>query len=208
LLAEFIGTFAIVLFGCGSIIISNAGHLHPLGIPLIFGLVVTAMIYTLGHVSGAHFNPAVTVAFAVSRHFPFKETLAYASSQILGGICAIAVLTCILPINGVYGATQPNVLQLQALVWEILLSFFLMLVIMAVATDTRAVGIMAGAAIGATVMLDAFVGGWATGASMNPARSIAPALWQATLPTLWIYLLGPLAGTILGALAYKAVGKQ
>lgn len=188
--------------------VSHAGHLPSVAIPVVFGLVVTAMVYTFGHVSGAHFNPAVTVAFAVARHFPFGETLTYALSPILGGATAVAVLANTLPSMGTYGATIPNIAIAPAFVWEAILSFFLMIVIMAVATDTRAVGAMAGAAIGATVMLDAFVGGWATGASMNPARSIAPALYEGALSDLWLYIVGPMVGSICGALCYKVIGSQ
>lgn len=205
--AEFIGTFALLFFGCGAIMLNAAGHLSSLAIPVVFALVVSTMVYALGHISGAHLNPAVTFAFVIARHFPFRDACVYTLSQLTGGLAAIAVLALLLPGSSTFGATLPNVSAISALAWEFILSFFLMLVIMSVATDTRAVGIMAGAAIGATIGLDAIVGGWATGASMNPARSFAPALFQGDLSALWIYILGPMAGTSLGGLTYKALAR-
>jgi len=204
-LAELIGTFAIVFFGCGAIMIGERfqGVVTPASIPVVFGLVVAAMIYALGHISGAHFNPAVTLAFAVSRHFPLKSVLYYWIAQLAGAFLAIGILYITLPVGIGFGATLPAVSISSALAWEIILSFFLMFVIMAVATDTRAVGIMAGAAIGAVVMLDAFVGGAVTGASMNPARSIAPAIIQGNINSLWVYIAGPMLGTTLAALLYQ-----
>lgn len=207
-LAELIGTFAIGFFGCGAIIMSEAGHLPAVAIPVVFGAVVAAMIYAFGHLSGAHFNPAVSFAFAITRHFPIRETAIYWSAQLAGGVLAILLLSGTFPHPGSYGATIPRIDAASALLWEALLTFFLMLVIMAVATDTRAVGTMAGMAIGATVMLDAFVGGWATGASMNPARSLAPALIGGDLSAMWIYVAGPMIGAAFGALCYRMLGKH
>jgi len=203
--AEAVGTFALVFMGCGAVMVSERfpSSLSGSAIPLVFGLVVTAMIYAVGHISGAHFNPAVTLAFAVVRHFPRREVLAYWLAQFIGGIVAIELLHLLLPTGNSYGATIPMVPTLQAFGWEAILSFFLMFVIIAVATDTRAVGMMAGAAIGATVALCAFVGGPVTGASMNPARSLAPVLLQGRLDVLWIYFIGPSVGTILAALLYE-----
>lgn len=201
-LAEFIGTYALVFFGCGSIMLGTIpAHI----IPLIFGAVVATMIYTVGHISGAHFNPAVTLAFTVTRHFPVKQVIPYWLAQFLGGIAAIALLSAIMPSSISYGATIPTVSSGIAFVWEITLSAFLMLVIIAVATDTRAEGVMAGMAIGTIVALCAYLGGSLTGASMNPARSFAPALFQNTMPTLWIYLSAPCIGTIIGAVMYQII---
>jgi len=165
------------------------------------------MIYGLGHVSGAHFNPAVTLAFAVTRHFPFREVLSYWFGQFAGAILASLLLRYLFGFGATSGATVPHVPVVQALVWEFVMTSILMLTIMSVATDTRAVGTMAGAAIGAVVMLDAFIGGWATGASMNPARSLGPALMQGTLDSFWIYVIGPIAGAISGAALYKFIAK-
>jgi aquaporin Z len=155
--AEMIGTFAIVFFGCGAIMVTEQfpHSLPPAAIPVVFGLVVAAMIYALGHISGAHFNPAVTLAFAISRHFPARDVLIYWTAQCTGGLLAIGLLSIILPHGQSFGATVPAIDILPAFVWECILTFFLMLVIMGVATDTRAVGTMAGVAIGAVVMLDA-----------------------------------------------------
>jgi MIP family channel proteins len=186
---------------------NSVGALSATAIPVVFGLVVSSMIYALGHISGAHFNPAVTLAFAIARHFPFGEVLAYWLGQCAGAIVASLVLTALLPGGLGAGATVPMVSTLQALGWEFVMTYVLMLVIMAVATDTRAVGTMAGAAIGAVVMIDAFVGGWATGASMNPARSLGPALVSGELHVLWIYIIGPVAGAIAGAMTYKFLSR-
>lgn len=206
-LAEFIGTYALVFFGCGSIMIAEriTGIIPGFCIPLIFGAVVAAMIYTVGHISGAHFNPAVTLAFAVTRHFPVKQVIPYWLAQCLGGIAAIALLAAIMPDGQTFGATIPSVNTGVAFVWEVMLSAFLMFVIIAVATDTRAEGVMAGIAIGTIVALCAFIGGPFTGASMNPARSLAPALFQGTTSNLWLYVTAPIIGTIIGAVTYQAI---
>jgi aquaporin NIP len=206
-LAEAIGTFTLVFAGCGSLMVAERfpGVLSHAVIPAIFGLAVAVMIYAVGHISGAHFNPAVTLAFAVARHFPFGQVLAYWTAQLTGAFAAIGVLKLILPSGGSYGATIPAVSNGQALAWEIILTFFLMFVIVAVATDARAVGTMAGAAIGGTVMLAAWVGGPVTGASMNPARSLAPGVFEGHLNVMWIYLLGPCLGAILAALFYEKI---
>ncbi len=209
-LAEFIGTFTLVFAGCGSIMVAERfpGTITPGVIPIVFGLAVAVMIYAVGHISGAHFNPAVTLAFAVGRHFPVKNVLYYWIAQFTGALLAIGTLTLLLPIGRTYGTTFSSVQPPQALAWEGVLTFFLMFVIMAVATDTRAEGTMAGAAIGATVMLAAFVGGPVTGASMNPARSLAPALFQGQLGQMWIYIVGPLLGAVFAALLYNYLRKD
>jgi len=206
-LAELIGTFTLVFAGCGSVMVAERfpGTISHAGVSMVFGLAVAVMIYAVGHISGAHFNPAVTLAFAAARHFPFEEVLAYWFSQFIGALLAISVLKAILPMGQSYGATVPAVPWGQALSWEIILTFFLMFVIVAVATDTRAVGTMAGAAIGGTVMLAAWVGGPVTGASMNPARSFAPAIFEGRLEVMWIYVLGPCLGAVAAALLYEAI---
>jgi aquaporin NIP len=161
------------------------------------------MIYAVGHISGAHFNPAVTLAFAATRHFPLREVGAYWAAQVTGALAAMGLLTLLLPAGHSFGATHTSLAPFQAVGWEIVLTFFLMFVIMAVATDTRAVGTMAGAAIGGTVMLAAWVGGPVTGASMNPVRSLAPALFEGNLDGLWIYMVGPFTGALLAAFIYS-----
>lgn len=202
--AEFIGTFGFVFAGCGALMVSERfqGSIAPGSVPVVFGLITAAMIYSVGHISGAHFNPAVTLGFAVGRHFPKREMLGYWIAQFLGAIAAVALLSALLPKGHYYGATIPQVSLWQALAWEAVLSFFLMFVIVAVATDNRAVGMMAGCAIGATVALEAFVGGPVTGASMNPARSLAPALFEGTLANLWVYVIGPGVGAVLAVFVY------
>lgn len=207
LIAEFVGTFALVFAGCGAIMVSERfpGSV-PLGsVPLVFGLTVAAMIYSVGHISGAHFNPAVSLAFAVGRHFPRRELFGYWVAQFLGAMVASSLLWATLPQGTGYGATLPQVAAIPAIAWETVLSFFLMFVIISVATDTRAVGTMAGAAIGATVALAAIVGGPVTGASLNPARSLAPALFAGTFDSLWIYLLGPCIGAVLAVGTYNYI---
>jgi MIP family channel proteins len=206
--AEAIGAFALVFAGCGAIVAEaeHPGTLGNVGIGLVFGLVIMAMIYATGHLSGAHLNPAVTIAFVATRHFPRAEAAAYLLAQVLGALLAAALLAAIWPSQpGALGATLPSVGAGSAFAYEVVLSAFLMFVIMAVATDARAVGAGAAIAIGATVGLDAIFGGPITGASMNPARSLGPALVTGELHDLWIYLTAPVVGTLLGALAYQLV---
>jgi MIP family channel proteins len=206
--AEAIGAFALVFAGCGAIVSDavHAGVLGAVGVSLVFGLVIMAMVYATGHLSGAHLNPAVTLAFALTRHFPRREALAYIAAQLLGAIAAAALLLVVWPSQpAALGTTLPTVGDGSALVYEAVLTAFLMFVIMAVATDTRAVGAGAAIAIGGTVGLDALFGGPITGASMNPARSIGPALLSGELHDLWIYIAAPIAGAALGALAYQLV---
>ncbi|MGH3043002.1 MAG: MIP family channel protein [Gaiellaceae bacterium] len=204
LAAEALGTFALVFFGVGAIMVdAKGGGLDQLGIALAFGLAITTKIYALGHISGAHFNPAVSFAFALSRHFPWRRVGAYWLAQCAGALAAALLLRASLGDVANVGATTPSGSDAQSFLWEIVLTFFLMLVIMAVATDTRAVGEAAAIAVGATVALCALVGGPVSGASMNPARSLGPALAAGELDALWIYLLAPLVGAALGALVYQ-----
>jgi MIP family channel proteins len=206
LAAETVGTFILVFAGCGAMVVDAKTHqLGHLGVALSWGLVIMALIYALGHVSGAHFNPAVTLAFALTRHFPWTRVGGYWAAQCAGAIAAAAFLRASLGNHAHLGATLPSGTQVQSLVWEILLTFILMLVVMAVATDTRAVGEAAAIAIGATVGLDALVGGPVSGASMNPARSLGPALVTGDLHALWIYLVAPPVGAAAGALVYQLI---
>ena len=179
------------------------GAMSASSIPAVFGLVVACMVYAVGHISGAHFNPAVTFAFSVARHFPKREMPVYWFAQFGGAIMASFLLTLLLPPGVGFGATHLSIGLLRSLGVEIILSFFLMFVIIAVATDTRAEGTMAGVAIGGMVAVCAFLGGPLTGASMNPARSLGPALFEGGLGDLWIYFIGPFFGTTLAAVTYE-----
>jgi aquaporin NIP len=206
LAAELVGTFALVFAGCGAVMVDEKTQaLGHVGVAISFGLVIMVMIYAVGHISGAHFNPAVTFAFALSRHFPWARAFGYWTAQLLGALAAAAILRGSLGNVAHVGATLPAGSQGQSFLWELVLTFFLMFVITAVATDTRAVGEAAAIAIGGTVGLDAMFGGPISGASMNPARSIGPALVSGDLHALWLYVLAPLAGAALGALAYQFI---
>jgi aquaporin NIP len=207
-LMEGIGTFALVTAGCGAIVsnTTHPGSLGGVGISLVFGLVIMVMIYAGGHLSGAHYNPSVTIAFALGRHFPLREAAAYIAAQVFGATTAALLLLAAWPSKPAnLGTTLPSVGDGTALAYEIVLTAFLMFVITAVATDTRAVGAAAAIAIGGTVGLDALFGGPITGASMNPARSFGPALASGTWSHFWIYLAGPVIGAAIGVFAYQAV---
>jgi aquaporin NIP len=210
--AEGLAAFALVFAGCGAVV-ANAesdGGLGVVGIALVFGLVIMAMVYATGHLSGAHINPAVTVAFTLTRHFPARDAVAYVAAQLAGAVTGALLLLAVWTAQPAeLGATLPSVGTGSALVYETVLTAFLMFVIMAVATDTRAVGAAAAIAIGGTVGLDALFGGTVTGASMNPARSFGPALAAGEWTSFWIYVVGPVLGAALGALAYQLVrGEQ
>jgi aquaporin NIP len=205
-LAEAIGTFVLVFAGAGAIVVdAQTNALGHLGVALAFGLAIMVMIYAVGHVSGAHFNPAVSLAFALTRHFPWRRVATYWTAQLAGALAAAAMVRALIGREASVGATLPSSSAGKVFAVEILLTFFLMFVITAVATDTRAVGEAAAIAIGGTVALDALFGGPISGASMNPARSIGPALVSGNLHGLWIYILAPLAGAAIGAFAYQLV---
>jgi aquaporin NIP len=206
--AEGVAAFALVFAGCGAIVADAAydGSLGVVGIAIVFGLVIMVMVYAIGHLSGAHINPAVTVAFALTRHFPAREAAAYIAAQVTGAVLGALTLLAVWPSKPAsLGATVPSVAVGSAFTYEAILTALLMFVILAVATDTRAVGAAAAIAIGGTIGLDALFGGPVTGASMNPARSFGPALVAGEWTDFWIYVVGPIAGAALGGLAYQVV---
>lgn len=205
--AEVIGTFALVFCGTGAIVINQEtnGTVTHVGIAITFGLIVMAMIYALGDISGAHLNPAVSIAFALSGRFSLKELTPYIISQLAGAFLASLVLRYLFPDNAMLGATLPAGEAMQSFILELLLSFFLMLVIIHVATGSKEQGMFAGLAIGSTVLLEAMFAGPISGASMNPARSLAPAFVSGHTEHVWIYIAAPIAGAALAILIWKTL---
>jgi len=202
--AEMFGAYALVTAGCGAIVVNaTTNALGHVGIALTFGLVIVVMVASTGHLSGAHLNPAVTLAFTLTRHFPWRETPVYIAAQLMGAAAGAWTLRALFGLEANLGATLPSGSPMQSLLLEILLTAALMFVIVAVATDTRAVGELAALAIGFTVAANALWGGPISGASMNPARSFGPAWAAGVWQDQWIYWVGPIAGAILGALAYQ-----
>lgn len=210
LAAEAIGTFALVFAGTGAIVINetSGGTVSHVGIGLTFGLIVLAMIYTLGDISGAHINPAVTIGFWFSRQFPTREVLPYIASQCAGAFIASGVLRLLFPLNAKLGATIPAGSAMQSLLLEFILSAILMFVILGVSTGAREKGITAGLVVGSVIALEALFAGPICGASMNPARSLAPALVSGNAGPLWIYLLAPVMGACLGVLGCRCVREK
>ena len=207
LVAEAVGTFALVFAGTGAVIVNEItlGGVSHVGIGLTFGLVIMVMIYATGHISGAHFNPAVTLAFAVGRHFSWVLVPQYWAAQLLGGIIASLLLRSLFGNVAELGATRPAGSAMQSFVLEAVLTFILMFVITSVATDVRAVGQAAAIAIGGTIGLEALFAGPISGASMNPARSLAPAIVSGIWTDQWLYVAGPALGAIAGVLLYQFV---
>lgn len=205
--AEAVGTYALVLAGTGAIIINDlyGGALGHLGIALVFGMVVMAMIYAVGEISGAHFNPAVTLGFVAAKRMPLAQAPLFIAAQLTGAILASASLYALLPEHPTMGATLPAGSQGQSFGFEIILTAILMFVILCVSTGAKEKGISAGAAIGATVGLEALFAGPVTGASMNPARSIAPALFAGEFNDLWIYIAAPMIGALVAVFLCRYV---
>jgi MIP family channel proteins len=206
--AEALGTFCLVFAGTGAIVIDGVagGPIGHGGVAAAFGLVVAAMIFAVGHLSGAHLNPAVTLAFAVGRHFPPREVGPYIAAQALGALTASLALRGLFGRDSGLGGTRPaHVTDLSAAVLEAGLTAVLVVVVLAVATDARAAGALAAVAVGGTVALMALVFGPVTGASMNPVRSLAPAVVGGEMTGLWIYLVGPAAGALIGVGVYEVL---
>jgi aquaporin NIP len=209
-LAETIGTFALVFCGTGAIIINQetAGVITHSGIAITFGLIVAAMIYTLGDISGAHLNPAVSIAFWVAKVFPAKELIPYIISQAAGAFIASLTLHYLFPANFTLGSTLPAGTALQSFILELILTFMLMLVIMRVAKGGKEQGLFAGIAIGSVVLLEAMFAGPVCGASMNPIRSIAPAVVSGNIQSLWVYIFAPVIGAILAVFTFNVLKKE
>lgn len=205
--AESFGTFALVFAGTGAIVINDAtgGAVTHVGIALTFGLVVMAMIYAVGDVSGAHLNPAVTLGFWAARRLPARQIAPYMASQVAGALFASLLLRLLFPAHPHLGATQPAGPLLQSFILEVVLTLLLMLVILSVSTGAKEKGITAGIAVGSVIAFEALFAGPISGASMNPARSLAPALVSMQFGALWIYLLAPVAGAWMAVAACRCI---
>ena len=209
LIAEFVGTFFLVFAGTGAIVVDSiTREVTHVGVSLVFGLVIAALIYALGHVSGAHFNPAVTVGFWALGEFPPKRVPWYLAAQFIGAVAASALLLAMFGKTGGLGITLPQGAVSTSLVLETAMTFLLVFVIFGSAVHGKAVKSFAGIAIGGTIALDALFGGPISGASMNPARSVGPALVTGTWLDQWIYVVGPLIGALLAVAAYKTMTSQ
>ena len=207
LFAEFLGTAALVFAGTGAIIVNDVsgGAITHAGIALTFGLIVLAMIYTFGDISGAHFNPAVTIAFCAARRFEAARVVPYGVAQIAGALAASLLLRVLFPEHPTLGATLPAGPASQSFIFEVVLTFLLMLVVLSVSTGAKEKGITAGIAIGALIALEAMFAGLICGASMNPARSLAPAIVSGNKTALWLYLAAPVIGALLAVPACVGV---
>lgn len=208
LIAEVLGTFFMMFAGCAAVIVNLDNEkvvTHP-GIALVWGLVVMVLVYTLGHISGAHFNPSVTIAHATTSRFPLKEVPAYIIAQLVGSILASGVLRLLF--NGKkdhFIGTLPTGSDWQAFVIEFIITFYLMFVVSGVATDNRAIGELAGLAVGSTVLLNVIFAGPISGASMNPARSLGPAIIHNEYKGIWIYMAAPILGAVAGTWVYHCI---
>ena len=206
-IAEIIGTFALIFCGTGAIIINqeSGGVITHAGIAATFGLIVAAMIYTVGDISGAHLNPAVTIAFWVAKVFPAKEIVPYIMSQGVGAFLASFTLHYLFPNNSTLGATLPAGTAMQSFILELILTFLLMFTIIHVAKGSKEQGMFAGIAIGSVVLLEAMFAGPICGASMNPIRSLSPAVVSGHMEHLWVYLTAPFLGAILAVVVWSVL---
>ncbi|XP_018478640.1 aquaporin NIP1-2 [Raphanus sativus] len=215
LMAEILGTYFLIFAGCASVAV-NAQHDKAVtlpGIAIVWGLTVMVLVYSLGHISGAHFNPAVTIAFASCGRFPLKQVPAYVISQVIGSTLAAATLRLLFGLDqnvcsgkhDVFVGTLPSGSDLQSFVIEFIITFYLMFIISGVATDNRAIGELAGLAVGSTVLLNVIIAGPVSGASMNPGRSLGPAMVYNCYRGIWIYIASPILGAVAGAWVYNTV---
>ncbi|CAF2025016.1 hypothetical protein F2Q70_00032784 [Brassica cretica] len=215
LMAEILGTYFLIFAGCASVAV-NAQHDKAVtlpGIAIVWGLTVMVLVYSLGHISGAHFNPAVTIAFASCGRFPLKQVPAYVISQVIGSTLAAATLRLLFGLDqnvcsgkhDVFVGTLPSGSDLQSFVIEFIITFYLMFIISGVATDNRAIGELAGLAVGSTVLLNVIIAGPVSGASMNPGRSLGPAMVYNCYKGIWIYIASPILGAVAGAWVYNTV---
>ncbi|MES2774531.1 MAG: MIP family channel protein [Bacteroidota bacterium] len=206
-ITEFIGTFILVFCGTGACVVNETtnGTITHVGIAITWGLVVMAIIYALGEKSGAHINPAVTIAFAVNKNFPVKQVAPYIISQLAGALAASLVLKLLFPTSVILGATLPAGTELQSFILEFILTFILMLVVVNVAKGSKEQGLFAGIAIGSVVLLEAMFAGPVSGASMNPARSLAPAIVSGNMQHIWIYVTAPILGAIAAIFIHKII---
>jgi aquaporin NIP len=209
-ISEIIGTFALVFCGTGAMVINDftGGTVTHVGVAITFGLIVMGMIYAFGDISGAHMNPAVTIGFAYAKKFPWKEVPLYVLAQLIGAFVASGLLLYLFPDSQTLGATLPQLSAFKVFIFEIILSFFLMVVIINVSTGSKEIGSVAGIAIGSVVLLEAMFAGPITGASMNPARSIAPAVISGNIADLWIYIFAPILGCLLAVMSCKLVKNE
>jgi aquaporin NIP len=204
-IAESIGTFALVFAGTGAVVVNDiSGKLTHVGVSLTFGLVVMAMIYAVGDVSGAHLNPAVSVGFWVARRLPGRSVAPYLLSQCVGALAASGLIRALFD-SPTLGATRPAGSASQSFLLETVLTALLMFVILSVASGPKEKGLLAGIAIGGVIAFDALVGGPISGASMNPARSLAPAIVSGNLDSLWVYLIAPPVGALIGVVAFFCI---
>jgi MIP family channel proteins len=206
-IAEFLGTFALVFFGCGSMILYelNLGAISSDVIPIIFGLIIAVMVYALSHISGAHFNPAVSIAFFQNKTISIQQLFAYIPAQIIGAVSGSSMHKLFFGSNHGFGMTINKLSFYQGTAFEILMSMFLMLTIISVSTDDRVSKAVTGISIGGVIAVCSFIGGPFTGASMNPARSLGPAILSNNFHNIIIYILAPAVGTILGVLIYNYI---